>query len=246
MRVAAAESGAFLVTSLVQDGGWSAYDDAGRVIGTTLANGPFLALQVRGGDHAISLAYWPPGFRTGMLISVLTLFVTVTVLARAVAFHWTRRSRSTTEDAMSPSHRGQRMSRAWLAGATAVLLAGLALSRVPLRSVWHIPVTPLDFTSDRLAHLWTFLHEVRGKVPDGATYTVLAPNRDDEMYLYMLSLGLLDRQEALPSSYFGVSWPNGHEARYVLSYGNALRETEEFHLVFRAAEGAVYERVARR
>jgi len=245
-RVSAAGSGAFLVTSLVQDGGWSARDEAGRVIGTTLANGPFLTLQVPGGDHAIFLSYWPPGFRTGIGILVLTLIVTVTVWARAATARSRRRSPSTPEDAEISSYRAERMSRIWLAGASVVMLAGLALSRVPLRSTGRIPATPLDFTSYRLAHLWTFLNEVHGKVPEGATYTVLAPNPDDEMYLYMFSLGLLDKQQALPSSYFGVPRPNGREARYVLSYGNALPETGQVRLVFRAAEGAVYERVARR
>jgi hypothetical protein len=61
----------------------------------------------------------------------------------------------------------------------------------------------------------------------------------------MFSLGVLDRQVALPSSYFGAAKPEGGEARYVLSYGGALPKTDGARLVFRARDGAVYERPAR-
>ena len=64
------EGGAFLVTSLVQDGGWSASDETGRRIAVTLANGPFLALRAPAGDHRLLLKYRPPGFLTGRWISL--------------------------------------------------------------------------------------------------------------------------------------------------------------------------------
>jgi hypothetical protein len=64
---------AFLVTSLVQDGGWTASDENGRPVSLTRANGPFLALRLSGGDHRISLTYRPPGFSAGLWISVASL-----------------------------------------------------------------------------------------------------------------------------------------------------------------------------
>jgi hypothetical protein len=99
-------------------------------------------------------------------------------------------------------------------------------------------------TNVKLARLWNFLAEVRDKVPEGASYTLRASDPEDEMGLYMLSLGVLDKQVALPSSYFGVATPQGGEARYVLSYGGALPRAEGALLVFRARGGIVYERPA--
>jgi hypothetical protein len=87
--------------------------------------------------------------------------------------------------------------------------------------------------------------EVRDRVPEGASYTVLAPDLNDEMYLYMFSLGILERQVALPSSYFGEPRSEGAQARYVLSYGGDLPETRGALLVFRARDGAVYARPVR-
>jgi Bacterial membrane protein YfhO len=74
---------AFLVTSLVQDGGWSARDEAGAPIGATLANGPFLALRVPEGDHRIVLKYRPPGFGIGLLASAAGLLAAVAGIVRA-------------------------------------------------------------------------------------------------------------------------------------------------------------------
>ena len=64
---------AFLVTSLVQDGGWSARDENGQSISLTRVNGPFLSLCLPEGDHRIFLRYRPPGFPAGLWISLASL-----------------------------------------------------------------------------------------------------------------------------------------------------------------------------
>ena len=64
-----------LVTSLVQDGGWSAWELDGLRLPTTLANGPFLALSVSDGEHTVSLDYAPPGWRAGVAVSAGTLAI---------------------------------------------------------------------------------------------------------------------------------------------------------------------------
>jgi hypothetical protein len=61
-----------LVTSLTDDGGWTAEDD-GRRIAAGRANGPFLALLLRPGEHAVRMKYSPPGFREGVWISLAGL-----------------------------------------------------------------------------------------------------------------------------------------------------------------------------
>jgi len=68
---------AFLVTSLIQDGGWSASDEDTPTPSLTRANGPFLALRLGAGDHRIRLRYRPPGFSTGLWISIASLAVAV-------------------------------------------------------------------------------------------------------------------------------------------------------------------------
>ena len=130
-----------------------------------------------------------------------------------------------------------------LAGATAVLITGISVSRLPMSaSLFRVPATPLDLTNPWLARLWGYLVEVRHKVPEGASYTVLAPDRNTEMTLYMLSLGLLDRQVAVPSSYFGEARPEGGDARYVLCYGGVAPGTPGAVPVYGARDGAVYAR----
>ncbi len=131
----------------------------------------------------------------------------------------------------------------FLAGATAVLAVGIFTFRMPSPAhLFHVPATPLDSTNPRLARLWSFLLEVRDKIPEGASYTLIAPDMDDEMALYMLSLGILYKHTALPSSYFGSARPEGVRARYVLAYGGARDATRGALPVFRARDGVVYAR----
>jgi hypothetical protein len=245
-RVSGGSAGAFLVASLTQDGGWSASDESGGRIDATLANGPFLALRVPSGDHLVFLRYSPPGFRAGAgTTAACLLILAVGSSRRAVSRIMTRFSSSPLDGSVG-SRRALRNPWIWLGGATAVLIAGLSTSRIPLsRSFLNIPATPLDLTNARLAPLWSFLVEVRDKVPEGASYTLRASDSDDEMALYMFSLGVLDKRVGLPSSYFGVATSEGGEARYVLSYGDGLPGTAGARLVFRARGGAVYERPSR-
>ena len=58
-----------LVASLVQDGGWSARDEAGRRLRTWRANGPFLAVEAPAGEHQIRLRYAPPGSAAGLAVA---------------------------------------------------------------------------------------------------------------------------------------------------------------------------------
>ena len=86
---ARAEAPATLVTSLVQDGGWTARDDTGRPLPTTLANGPFLALRVPAGATRVLLYYAPPGWSAGTRVALLTA-----VLLGAAALRHRARRRS--------------------------------------------------------------------------------------------------------------------------------------------------------
>jgi hypothetical protein len=58
-RVTAAP--AYVVVSLVQDGGWSAEDHHGEKLPLLRANGPFMAIKLPEGETRVRLRYRPPG-----------------------------------------------------------------------------------------------------------------------------------------------------------------------------------------
>ena len=68
---------AYVVLSLVQDGGWTARDGSGRRLPTFLANGPFLAVRLDAGTRRVFLTYRPPGLDVGILVSAATLLAVV-------------------------------------------------------------------------------------------------------------------------------------------------------------------------
>jgi hypothetical protein len=76
-----ARSPAWVVASLPQDGGWTARDEHGRPLRVASANGPFLAVAIPAGEHAVRLRYRPPGLFVGLGIAVASL-----VVAAALAF----------------------------------------------------------------------------------------------------------------------------------------------------------------
>ncbi len=130
----------------------------------------------------------------------------------------------------------------WLAGASLLLVFPLRLwIRAAPRDLLARQISPVDHTDGAAARQWTFLWKARTVVPPGTTYTVIAPTRDVEMNLFMMSLGLLPEAEGLPSSYYGVPTPNGFRARYVLAYQSALQPGLHVpRAVF--TDGTVYER----
>ena len=143
-----------------------------------------------------------------------------------------------------PSETGRLRAIVWAAAALLLFVPGIANSRLPRLGTFRLPRTPVDLVWDRHARLWSFLKEARDYVPAGQTYTLIARDREDEMYLYMFSLGLFEKQIALPSSYFGNPVPDGQRARFILAYD--LGPATSDRLVAQVDHGAVYERVERR
>jgi hypothetical protein len=76
--------------------------------------------------------------------------------------------------------------------------------------------SPFDNTRSGHAEQWIFLSEAARHVPSDASFTVLAPDRDTEMSLYMMAVGLLPEASPLPSSYYGQSTSMGDQARFEL------------------------------
>ncbi len=76
------EEDAWVVLSIIQDGGWSAENDAGDALPLFRANGPFLALRLPAGNTRVRLRYSPPGFLPGVAISGLTLAILAAVALR--------------------------------------------------------------------------------------------------------------------------------------------------------------------
>jgi hypothetical protein len=59
------------VVSVVQDGGWRAFDERGRVLPTTRADGPLLAVALPEGASSVCLRYTPPGLRSGGFVTLV-------------------------------------------------------------------------------------------------------------------------------------------------------------------------------
>lgn len=71
-----------LIVPETDDGGWRAVANGSRLT-TFTANGAFLGVRVPAGETEIVCRYQPPGFRTGLAISVVTAaFVTVFTISR--------------------------------------------------------------------------------------------------------------------------------------------------------------------
>jgi uncharacterized membrane protein YfhO len=64
------EEPAYVVLSLVQDGGWSASSETGAKLPVLRANGPFLALRLPAGETRVRLRYRPPGAQAGALFGL--------------------------------------------------------------------------------------------------------------------------------------------------------------------------------
>jgi uncharacterized membrane protein YfhO len=89
-RTGAPGGPAVVVASLVQDGGWTARDETGSPLSTGKANGPFLAVEIPGGDQRIRQRYAPPGSKAGAVVT----FATGALLLAAAVTRWAARSPS--------------------------------------------------------------------------------------------------------------------------------------------------------
>jgi hypothetical protein len=76
--------------------------------------------------------------------------------------------------------------------------------------------SPFDNTGSGHAEQWIFLREAAELVPIGARFTVTAPDRETEMSLFMMAVGLLPNATPLPTSYYGQPVSTGSKARFVL------------------------------
>jgi len=113
------------------------------------------------------------------------------------------------------------MTRGWLAAALILLLFAPLVWKRGGRGGWfEIAETPLDRPSPSGAQQWRFLSDTLAVVPPGASYTIFAPTPDEEMNLFMMSLGVCLGRRPLPHSYFGhVSSVYSDNAEYVLDFG---------------------------
>jgi hypothetical protein len=82
-RVRGGSPETLLVSSLVQDGGWSVRGEGGRRLAATLANGPFLAVWLPDGESEVVLDYAPPGWREGLAVSTGALVLLAALALRA-------------------------------------------------------------------------------------------------------------------------------------------------------------------
>jgi hypothetical protein len=138
----------------------------------------------------------------------------------------------------------RRLVRLWLAGAVALCFFPLAPRLTqPIAVQLLLPVTPIDRIDADRARQWLFLESCRPFLSAGSPFTVLADDRDVEMALYMMAIGVFPANRPLPHSYYGVpTLPEARRARYVLEYRLSVPADPGARLVARVPNGAVYER----
>jgi hypothetical protein len=128
----------------------------------------------------------------------------------------------------------------WIVG-TLLLLAPPLIRWVAWPVPISVPRTPVDHVNGLYARQWALIEAARGIIPPGQTYTAIARDKEDEMLLFMLSLGLLADRAPMPSSYWKGPVAEGGRARYVLSY-ECFEPPGGARLVRRFPEGCVWER----
>lgn len=102
--------------------------------------------------------------------------------------------------------------------------------------------TPFDNSGTGHAEQWRFLHEAAQFIPKNSSFTVVAGDRDVEMSLSMMSVGLLAESRLMPSSYYGEKVPAGASARFVLEYGDFRGSRQGETFVASVPGGTLWER----
>jgi len=128
----------------------------------------------------------------------------------------------------------------WIAGTLSLLVPSLARWIPPPASI-SVPLTPVDKVNWLYARQWALVQEARELVPAGQSYTTIARDKDEEMLLFMLSLGVLRDRYPVPTSYWKGPVAEGARARYVVSY-ECFEPSGAARLVRRFPEGCVWER----
>ncbi len=128
----------------------------------------------------------------------------------------------------------------WIVGALS-LVAPPLIGWIASPPSFRIPATPVDRVNYVYARQWSLLQKATSIVPAGQTFTTIAKDKDEEMLLFMLSLGVIRNRFPVPSSYWRVPVAEGASARYVVSY-ECLEPTGAARVVGRFPEGCVWER----
>ncbi len=128
----------------------------------------------------------------------------------------------------------------WIAG-TLSLLAPPFVRWMASPVSFHVPLTPVDRVNWLYARQWALVQEAREAVPAGQTFTTIAKDKDEEMLLFMLSVGVIRSRFPMPTSYWRMPVADGAQARYVVAY-ECLEPAGASRLVRRFPEGCVWER----
>lgn len=130
----------------------------------------------------------------------------------------------------------------WLIATALLFLPGIHFWTGPKAPPIRKPETPLDLMRPEAAAHWRFARAAGPHLPPRSTYTVTAPTRDEEMSVFMISVGLITHATGLATSYFSVHHPQfGNRAEYILAYACAGAEPTA-QLVTYAPGGCVFRR----
>ena len=145
-----------------------------------------------------------------------------------------------TERPRSPRRAWSLLPVSWFVG-TLSLLAPPLTRWIATPVAMLVPQTPVDHVNYLYARLWTLIQEARTIVPAGQSYTAIARDKEEEMLLLILSMGVLWDRVPMPSSYWKGPVAEGARARYILSY-ECFEPIGPVRLVRRSPVGCVWER----
>lgn len=134
-----------------------------------------------------------------------------------------------------------RFAAVWaLAGIVLLAFAPRVWSRGNPARLFALAETPIDRPSPEGAAQWVFLSESLKHLPRGASYTIRAADGEEEMNLFMMSLGLYLGHLPYPNSYYGIPIPGyAAKADFILSYGCRGARPAASTLVARVRGGCV-------
>ncbi len=140
----------------------------------------------------------------------------------------------------------RRLSVLWVFGAL-TLLSGVLVYWLRLSDrAMTIPATSVARIQQMYSDQLLLLREAEKLIPEGASYTAVAFDRDAEMSLFMFSLSELLNRYPLPMSYYGGPVTEvGGRARFVVSYRCETLEPG-LKLLGKFPQGCVYERMGPR
>lgn len=137
--------------------------------------------------------------------------------------------------------RSQLATLSWWIGAVIAAVL-VVVGGPPIDTLHRAPATPFDNTRSGHAEQWRFLQDASMIVPPGSSFTIHAVDPETEMSLYMMAVGILPLATPIPRTYFGRQIDSSESARFRLTFGIEVGDTDDGQSRTAIAGGIVTDR----